>query len=68
MTNGALVLCKSASMVEHSVLLTSLLSVPRPVLGLSSPAPNARLVHVEIAQGNQGLRLMAALEIVQGRP
>jgi hypothetical protein len=50
-TNGVLesflVPCRSVSMVKHSALL----SMTRPVLHLSSPAPNARLVHVEIIEG-----------------
>ena len=34
-------------MVKHSALL----SMTRLVLDMSSPAPNARLVHVEIVEG-----------------
>jgi hypothetical protein len=51
MTNGVwvsfLVPCESVSMAEHRVLL----SVTPPVPGLSSPAPNARLLHVQIVEG-----------------
>ena len=51
MTNGVLVSflvpCKLVSMVKHRVLL----SMTRLVLDLSSPTPNARLVHVEIDEG-----------------
>jgi hypothetical protein len=32
---------------------SALLSMPRPVLGLSSPAPNARLAHVEVDKGDR---------------
>jgi hypothetical protein len=51
MTDGLsvsfLVPCKSVSIVKHRVLQ----STARPVLHLSSPAPHARLVHVEIIEG-----------------
>ena len=51
MTNGVLesflVPCKLVSMVKHRVLL----SMTRLVLDLSSPTPNARLVHVEMVEG-----------------
>ena len=39
--------CEVVAMVKHSALL----SMTRLVLDMSSPAPNARLVHVEIVEG-----------------